>query len=178
MDFCASDSNAKDSRETIHLLEKLWKQMAPGQPFQYSFLDEDFGKMYTSEQRLSQIFFVFAGLAIVIACLGLFALTSFTAEQRAKEIGIRKVLGATVSEITLMLNEEFLILISVAILIAFPASWYFVSNWLNSFAYRVDITIWVYVVSGLVAVSIGLITISFKTVATALVNPVNSLRSE
>ena len=111
---------ASSTQEVINTIEKTWTKLAPGQPFQYSFLDEDFGRMYSAEQRLGKIFVIFAGLAIVIACLGLFALTSFTAEQRTKEIGIRKVLGASVGSIVFLLSKEFGKLIVVAFLIAVP----------------------------------------------------------
>jgi putative ABC transport system permease protein len=135
---------AANSQDVISTVEKTWKSLAPGQPFQYSFLDEDFGRMYSTEQRLGKTFAVFASLAIIIACLGLFALTSFTAEQRTKEIGIRKVLGASVSSIVVLLSKEFGRLILIAFVLAAPLAWYAINWWLKSYTYKVEIGILVY----------------------------------
>ncbi len=152
--------------------------MAPGLPFSYSFLDEDFGNMYSAEQRLGKIFTVFAGLAILIACLGLFALTSFTAEQRTKEIGIRKVLGASVSSIVLLLSKEFGKLIIIAFVLAAPLAWYGVEWWLKSYTYKAEIGILVYLLAGVSAFLVAWITMSFQSFKAASNNPVKSLRSE
>ncbi len=170
--------NSANSNEVIQSIERVWKQLAPGQPFQYSFLDEDFGRMYASEQRLAKIFFTFAGLAIIIACLGLFALTAFTAEQRTKEIGIRKVLGASVSSIIVLLSREFGKLILIAFTIAAPLAWFGVDWWLKSYTYKAEIGLMVYVLAGAVALAIAWITMSYQSMKAALSNPVNSLRSE
>jgi putative ABC transport system permease protein len=169
---------AKNSHEVIESLEKTWKAMAPGLPFSYSFLDEDFGNMYAAEQRLGKIFTVFAGLAILIACLGLFALTSFTAEQRTKEIGIRKVLGASVSSIVLLLSKEFGKLIVIAFVLAAPLAWYGVEWWLKGYTYKADIGILVYLIAGLSAFMVAWLTMSFQSFKAASNNPVKSLRSE
>lgn len=169
---------AANSQDVITVIEKTWKTFAPGQPFQYSFLDEDFGRMYVTEQRLGNTFAVFAGLAILIACLGLFALTAFTAEQRTKEIGIRKVLGASVTSIVLLLSKEFGKLILIAFVLAAPIAWYAINWWLKSYTYKVEIGILVYVVAGLFAFSIAWITMSYQSIRAARNNPVTSLRSE
>jgi putative ABC transport system permease protein len=169
---------AQNSQDVIKSIEATWKKFSPGLPFEYSFLDEDFGKMYTEEERLSEIFSVFAVLAIIIACLGLFALTAFTAEQRTKEIGIRKVLGASVSGIVLLLSKEFGKLILISFVLAAPAAWYGINWWLESYTYKTEIGIFVYVFSGLAAFAVAWLTMSYQSIRAAIANPVNSLRSE
>lgn len=169
---------AKNTQTVIETIEKTWKALAPGQPFQYSFLDEDFANLYSTEQRLGKTFAVFAGLAIIIACLGLFGLTAFTAEQRTKEIGIRKVLGASVSSIIFLLSKEYGKLIIIAFVLAAPLAWYAVNWWLKSYTYKVEIGVWVYVMAGVAAFLIGWITMSFQSVKAASSDPVKSLRSE
>ena len=169
---------AKDTQDVIESIQKTWKTMAPGLPFSYSFLDEDFGKMYSAEQRLGKIFVVFAGLAIIIACLGLFALTSFTAEQRTKEIGIRKVLGASVGSIVILLSKEFGKLIMIAFLLAAPLAWYGIDWWLKSYTYKTELGVFVYLLAGVSAFLVAWITMSFQSFKAATNNPVNSLRSE
>jgi putative ABC transport system permease protein len=169
---------AANSKDVISTVEKTWKSLAPGQPFQYSFLDEDFGRMYVTEQRLGKTFAVFASLAIIIACLGLFALTSFTAEQRTKEIGIRKVLGASVSSIVVLLSKEFGKLILIAFVLAAPLAWYAINWWLKSYTYKVEIGILVYAAAGLFAFGVAWITMSYQSIRAARNNPVTSLRSE
>lgn len=162
----------------IQAVEKVWKSLAPGQPFEYSFLDEDFGKMYRSEERLGNIFTVFASLAIAIACLGLFALTAFTAEQRSKEIGIRKVLGASVNSIVLLLSRDFGKLIIIAFIISAPMAWYAVNWWLETYTYKAAIGPAAYFLAGALALIIALFTISFHSIKAASANPVSSLRNE
>jgi putative ABC transport system permease protein len=169
---------ASSTQQVINTIEKTWVRLAPGQPFQYSFLDEDFGRMYTAEQRLGKIFVIFAGLAIIIACLGLFALTSFTAEQRTKEIGIRKVLGASVGNIVFLLSKEFGKLIIVAFLIAAPLAWYGVNWWLKSYVYKVEVGVMVYLLAGAFLFVIAWATMGYQSIRAATSNPVNSLRSE
>lgn len=166
------------THEIIQSIEKVWKQLASGQPFQYSFLDEDFERMYQSEQRLGKIFALFAGLAIVIACLGLFALTAFTAEQRTKEIGIRKVLGASVSSIVLLLSKDFGKLILIAFVVSAPMAWYAVNWWLESYTYKTEIGVPVYLLAGALAFTIALVTMSYQSIKAAGTNPVESLRTE
>ena len=170
--------SAKDSQEVIQTIENTWKSLAPGQPFQYSFLDDDFGGMYAAEQRLGKIFTFFAGLAIVIACLGLFALTAFTAEQRSKEIGIRKVLGASVSSIVLLLSKEFGRLIIIAFIIAIPFAWYSVDWWLKGYVYKAQIGAMVYMIAGLIAFLIAWLTMGYQSIKAASSNPIDALKSE
>ncbi len=169
---------SKDTQPVITLIESKWKEMAPGQPFSYSFLDESFGKMYAAENRLAKVFGVFASLAVVIACLGLFALTAFTAEQRTKEIGIRKVLGASVSSIVLMLSKDFGKLVVISFVLAAPLAWYGIDWWLKDYTYKTEIGIGVYALAGLAAFGIAWATMSFQSFKAASNNPVKSLRSE
>ena len=164
--------------EVIQSVEKIWKRLAPGQPFQYSFLDEDFARMYHAEQRLGTIFSLFAGLAIIIACLGLFALTAFTAEQRTKEIGIRKVLGASVGSIVVLLSKEFGKLILIAFVLSTPIAWWAVSKWLEGYRYKVEIGWTIFALAGVIALLIAWVTMSFQSIKAAISNPVKSLRSE
>jgi putative ABC transport system permease protein len=149
-----------------------------GQPFQYSFLDDDFNHLYQSEQNTGRIFMSFAFFAILIACLGLFGLVTYAAEQRTKEIGIRKVLGANVANIVVMLSNDFVKLVGIATLISFPVAWYAMNKWLQDFAYRTSINWWIFAAAGLLAVVITIITVSFRAIKAALTNPVISLRSE
>jgi putative ABC transport system permease protein len=169
---------ARNTQDVIQSIEKTWKSLAPGQPFQYSFLDEDFGRMYSSEQQLGKIFIVFASLAIIIACLGLFALTSFTAEQRTKEIGIRKVLGASVSSIVVLLSKEFGKLIVIAFVIAAPIAWFAVDWWLKNYTFKVEVGVFVYLIAGFLSFLIAWLTMSFQSFKAATNDPVKSLRSE
>ena len=159
-------------------IENKWKQVSPNQQFSYSFMDEDFDATYRTEQRIGTIFISFSTLAIVIACLGLFGLAAYAAEQRNKEIGIRKVLGASVSTIVGMLSMDFIKLVLISILIATPLAWWAMNRWLQDFAYRVNIQWYVLATAGIIAVLIAFFTISFQSVKAALGNPVDSLRSE
>ncbi|CAN5647328.1 ABC transporter permease [soil metagenome] len=159
-------------------IEAKWKQIAPGQPFSYQFMDDSFDEMYRAEQRIGTIAMTFAALAILIACLGLFGLAAFMAEQRTKEIGVRKVLGASVGSIIGLLSKDFLKLVLIAILIASPLAWYAMDQWLKDFAYKIDIEWWMFALAGLLAVGIALLTVSFQSIKAALMNPVKSLRSE
>jgi putative ABC transport system permease protein len=159
-------------------LEKLYKQYFPGNPFEFFFVDENYNKQYKAEQQYGLIFTVASSLAIFIACLGLFGLAAFTVEQRVKEIGIRKVLGASVPQVTALLSKDFLVLVIVSIFIATPLSWYAMDQWLQGFAYRTEITWWIFGIAGMVAVLIALITVSSQAIKAAVSNPVNSLRSE
>lgn len=169
---------AKNTKEVIDGLQATWQKIAPGMPFAYSFLDEDFEAMYSVEQRLGKIFTVFAGLAIVIACLGLFALTAFTAEQRTKEIGIRKVMGASVSSIVVLLSREFGKLILVAFLIAVPVAWFGINKWLDTYTYRTEIGLLIYALAGVISFLIAWLTMGYQSFRAAMADPVRSLRSE
>lgn len=170
--------SGKDPAKSIAFLESTWKQFLPEIPFEYNFLDDNFDKLYEAEQRQGIIFTSFACIAIFIASLGLFGLSAFTISQRIKEIGVRKVLGADVSGIVALLSKDFLILVLVAAIIAFPVAWYSMNNWLKDFAYRVNIQWWIFVLAALGALLIALATVSFQAIKAALANPVKSLRSE
>jgi len=159
-------------------IKDKWRGLSPAQPFGYSFMDDDFNKLYNTEQRTGTIALSFTSLAIIIACLGLFGLAAYAAEQRTKEIGIRKVLGANVSTIVKMLSKDFILLVLIAILIAAPFAWWAMNFWLRSFAYRQNIQWWVPVIAGITAIIIAFVTISFQSIKAALSNPVNSLKSE
>jgi len=165
-------------KTAIEKAKALWKEVVPNAPFDYDFLDDSFGSLYQEEQRAATLLGVFTALALFIGCLGLFALAAYTAEQRTKEIGIRKVLGASVFGITSLLAKDFIKLVLLAILIASPVAWYFMNQWLAEFAYRIDMEWWMFVVAGVAAVGIAFLTIGFQSVKAALANPVKSLRSE
>lgn len=162
----------------IGQIKAKWQLMSKDHPFDYQFMDEQFNNLYTAEQRTGNIFIVFAVLAILIACLGLFGLVTYAAEQRTKEIGIRKVLGASIPGIVTMIAKDFLKLVFIASVIAFPIAWWVMHKWLQDFAYRVRISWWVFVLAGLTAVVIALITVSFQAIKAAVTNPVKSLRTE
>jgi putative ABC transport system permease protein len=164
--------------EVIAAAEQAWTEQAPAFPFRYRFLDEQLDRLYQSEARQGRIFAFFAGIAIFIACLGMFGLAAYAASLRVKEIGIRKVVGATVSDIVVLLYRDFLKLVVIAILVAAPVAWYFIRDWLSEFAYHIDIEWWVFMLAGILAISIAMLTISFQSVRAALANPVESLRDE
>ena len=164
--------------QLISSIENSFKKLAPGMPFSYSFMDEDFNRTYKAEQKMGGLSIAFSALAILIACLGLFGLVTFAASQRTKEIGIRKVLGASVSNVTAMLSKDFLKLVFIAALISFPLAWWAMSQWLQGFAYRVELSWWIFLIAGLAAILIAMITISFQAIKAAVANPVDSLRSE
>src|SRR6187397_1159658 len=170
--------NGKDIRPTLGRLEMMWKQRIPDRPFTYHFLEEDYNKLYVGEQRSSTLFTVAATLAIVLACLGLFGLAAFTTVQRTKEIGIRRVLGANITNITLLIARNFLQLIGIAILIAIPLAWYAGNQWLQDFAFRIPVHGWVFIAASVATILIALGTVGFHAVRSALMNPVKSLRTE
>jgi putative ABC transport system permease protein len=159
-------------------IEGVWKKFLPETPFEYTFMDDNFDRLYQSEQREGTIFTIFACIAICIASLGLFGLSAFSITQRIKEIGIRKVIGASVTGIVTLLSKDFLKLVVIASIIAFPIAWYAMHNWLQDFAYRSSIPWWLFAAAGIIAVVIALATISFQAIRAATVNPVKSLRSE
>lgn len=158
--------------------EKIWQQMAPGQTFRYTFMDERFDKLYESESRSAYLLNIFTGIAIFIACLGLFGLATFTAEQRTKEIGIRKVLGASVSAIVGLLSKDFLKLVLIGVIAATPIAYYFMNQWLQDFAYRVQLQWWVFLIAAILAILIAFLTVSVQSIRAALSNPIKALRSE
>ncbi|SHN09453.1 ABC transporter permease [Mucilaginibacter sp. OK098] len=165
-------------RSTIAEITSLWKNISPSQPLRYTFMDERFASMYDDVQRMGRIFTSFAVLAIIIACLGLFALAAFMAEQRSKEIGIRKVLGASVQSITRLLSFDFVKLVVLSIIIASPIAWWAMTKWLQDFTYRAPISWWIFACAGIVAIGIALITVSFQSIKAAIANPIRALRSE
>ena len=169
---------AADVADVVASFRKQWEAFNSPAPFTYSFLNERFAFLYEAEQRTSQLFTVFALISIVIACLGLFGLAAFTAEQRTKEVGVRKVLGATVMDIVALLSGDFLKPVLMAILLAVPIAWLAMNRWLESFAYRITIEWWAFALSGLLAIGIALLTVSSQSVKAALMDPMKSLRSE
>jgi hypothetical protein len=171
-------TEAGKTKEALAALEKICKQLNPKFPFTYYFSDEEYQKLYKSEQVVSKLSDYFAFLGIFISCLGLLGLAMFTAEQRNKEIGIRKVLGASVVSLFTLLSREFIILVVVALVIASPLAWWAMHSWLQGFAYSVPIGIWVFAVAGVLAILIALITVSFQAIKAAVANPVRSLRTE
>jgi putative ABC transport system permease protein len=167
-----------DITETIEFLKQTWKKFAGDESFYCNFVDRDLARMYEAEQKTADIAIVVSVLAIFIACLGLFGLASFVTEQRVKEIGIRKVMGASVFEIVMLLSEEFTKWVLIANAIAWPVAYYFMNSWLQNFAYRVSINVWIFILAGLLALAIALATVSFQAVKAAIANPIDSLRYE
>ncbi|MER2999357.1 ABC transporter permease [Pontibacter populi] len=161
---------------SIANVKQVWSKFSPDYPLEYIFMDDNFEKMYTSEDKLKTLLWIFTGIAIFVACLGLFGLAAYAAERRKKEIGIRKVLGAENHTIVALLSKEFLKLVIVAALIAFPLAWYAMNKWLEDFAYRIDISLWVFIVAGLVAAAVAFFTISFQAIKAARANPILNLR--
>ncbi|RRB10544.1 FtsX-like permease family protein [Larkinella knui] len=170
--------NTQNLPNLLKQVESVWQKMPAGVQFRYRFMDEAFDTMYRAEQRVGQISLTFAGLAILIASLGLFGLATYMAEQRTKEIGIRKVLGAGTTGIVTLLSRDFLKLVLIAILIASPVAWYVMNRWLQDFAYKISIEWWIFALAGLLSIGIALVTVSFQSIKAALMNPVKSLRSE
>jgi putative ABC transport system permease protein len=170
--------NTSNLPRTIDHVRKSWATAFRGNPFEYFFLDEYFDRQYASERKFEKLFVSFAVLAIIIGCLGLFGLSAYTASQRIKEIGIRKVLGASVPDITKMLSKDFLRLVIIAIVIASPIAWWAMSKWLEDFAYRVSISWWIFVVAGALALLIAMLTVSLQAIKAAIANPIKSLRTE
>ncbi|MFT3935015.1 MAG: ABC transporter permease [Chitinophagaceae bacterium] len=170
--------NGAKAANAISFIESVWKQNFPERPFEYQFLDDHFAEVYRADKQVSSVVAVLATLAIIISCLGLFGLASYSAERRTKEVGIRKVLGASVQNITTMLSKDFLKYVLVATLIAWPLAWFAIYKWLQDYAYRIPISWWVFILAGAVACLIAIATISFQAIKAALANPVKSLRSE
>lgn len=168
----------QNTKQALAAAERVWKQNSPQYPFAYAFLDDSYDQLYKAEQRTGQLFQFFAGIAILISCLGLFGLAAYTAEQRTKEIGVRKVLGASIFSIVGLLSKDFLTLVIVAIVIASPLAWWAMNAWLKDFAYKITIEWWVLALAGILAVGIALLTVSFQSIRAALMDPVKSLRSE
>ncbi|MBB6110932.1 putative ABC transport system permease protein [Mucilaginibacter lappiensis] len=183
--FLSQDKGALSIRVNTHnyqafvaQVKQLWKNMSPNEHFEYSFMDEDFDAAYRSEQRTGKLFLSFTTLAVIIACLGLFSLAAYAAEQRNKEIGIRKILGAGVSTIVAMLSKDFIKLVFISIIIATPLAWLMMNKWLQGYAYRQNIQWWMLLSAGAGALVIAIVTISSQSFKAARSNPVDSLRSE
>lgn len=169
-----------DVKKSLAAIERSWKELFPNHPFEYDFLDQDFDSQYKADEKRSQIFTAFSALTVTIACLGLLGLAAFTTEQRTKEIGVRKVIGASVKSLVVLVSKEFFILVGLGMVLAFPAAWYFTDNWLQNFAYRIQLEgEWLtFAVSALLAFVITLLTVGYHVIRAASVNPVNSLRDE
>jgi putative ABC transport system permease protein len=171
-------TTAGQAKQAVAAVEKAWKQFIPAQPFEYAFLDDQFNALYRKEKKVSSLMAVFAGLAIVVSCLGLLGLAMFTAEQRTKEIGIRKVLGATLSNIMLLLSKDFVWLVLIGTVVATPVAWWAMNRWLEDFAYRTPISTWIFILAGIFALLVAIVTVSLQAIKTATANPVNSLRTQ
>ncbi|HXL57399.1 MAG TPA: FtsX-like permease family protein, partial [Chitinophagaceae bacterium] len=167
-----------ETQQALAKIEAVMKKENPAYPFNYVFVDDQFNKMFTNEMLISKLSQVFAALAIIISCLGLFGLAAYTAERRTKEIGIRKVLGASVSGIAALLSKDFIKLVLIASVIAFPVAWWAMHSWLQNYQYRIEISWWIFIIAGAAALLIALITISFQAIRAAVANPVKNLRTE
>ena len=167
-----------DLKEATAKIERSYKKSFPDEEFQYFFVDDRIQQFYQTEERMGKVAGLATVIAILISCLGLFGLSSFAVIQRTKEIGIRKVLGASVKSILFLFSKDFLILILIAFIVSAPIAFYITDLWLNSFAYKIDVTIWTFIASGVISVLIALITMSFRTVSAAKADPVKSLRYE
>jgi putative ABC transport system permease protein len=168
----------EETDATLAFVQAAFHEFFPGNIFSYAFLDQSYQRLYESERRFGRILGFFTLLAILIACLGLFGLASYMTFLRTKEIGVRKVLGASVSGIVVLLSRDFLRLVVIGLLIASPVAWYFMKEWLREFPYRIDVEWWIFVIAGVVAVMVAFLTVSFQSIKAALSNPVKSLRSE
>ena len=171
-------ANATDYEQLLTGLQQSWKAVNPNTPFTYTFIDKEVEKLYAEEQRLAKVSILFTCLAVLISCLGLFGLISFMAEQKKKEIGIRKVLGANVSTVVHMLTKDFVKLVLIALLIAAPLVWYFMNQWLEDFTYRIEISWWMFGLAGGISLAITMVTISFQVIKAATSNPIKNLRTE
>ena len=170
--------NAANTDEVVNFIKTEWNKFSSGRALEYTFMDEDFNKMYNAEKKIGEIFSVFAFLAIFIGCLGLFGLAAFTAEQKTKEIGIRKVLGASVPGIIFMLSKEFAKLVLIAFTISVPIAYYYMNIWLQDFQYRIGLSADIFLFAGLIAITIAMLTVSYHAIKIATTNPSKSLRYE
>jgi putative ABC transport system permease protein len=170
--------NTADVTQTIGRIENIWKARIAWHPFEYHFLNDDYNKLYITEQKTAAIFSLFAGLALILACLGLFGLAAFTTLQRTKEIGVRKILGAGTTSLVAMLSKEFLQLVCIAFVIAVPVAWVTVEKWLQDCAYRIQVNVFVFLAAGSAVLLITLLTAGYHAVKAALANPVKALRND
>ncbi|MEO8861780.1 MAG: FtsX-like permease family protein, partial [Ginsengibacter sp.] len=166
------------THEAINKIGTVFKSFNTEQPFEYTFVDDDYAKKFETEERIEKLAGIFAALTIIISCLGLFGLTSFVAEQRKKEIGVRKVLGASVTNLWNLLSRDFVMLVIISFIISVPLSYYFMHNWLQSYDYRIGIPWWIFVVAGCGSMLLTLLTVSFQAIKAAVADPVKSLRTE
>jgi putative ABC transport system permease protein len=176
--YLIAHTNGSNVGQSLTTLETAWKKLNPNEPFEYSFLDQDFHKNYEAESRQASLIRYFTIIAIIISCLGLFGLATFTAEQRTKEIGIRKVLGASVLTVVGLLSKDFLKLVLIAVVIASPLAWYAMNKWLQNFAYQTSVSWQVFALTSILAITIAFVTVSYQAIRAALSNPVKSLRTE
>jgi hypothetical protein len=167
-----------DIKNTISRIEKIWSRVYPEYVFEYQFMDQKIAAFYQQENKLSHLYKIFAAIAIILSCLGLYGLASFMAVQRIKEVGIRKVLGASVQNVIYLFSKEFVILISIAFIIATSISWYFMDKWLQGYVYRIRLSWWIFIAGGLISLLIALITVSSQAVKAAMTSPVKNLRTE
>jgi putative ABC transport system permease protein len=170
--------NGSKQKEALAFIQSVWQKNLPGHPFEFQFLDDHFDEIYRADAQVSKIVGILATLAIIISCLGLFGLASYSAERRVKEIGIRRVLGSSVQRIVSMLSKDFLKLVLIANLIAWPVAWFAINKWLQDFAYRIPMSWWIFILTGLIALFVALCTVSFQAIKAAIANPVKSLRTE
>ena len=170
--------SSTDYKSLLSKIQNVWHKNLPAVPFEYAFLDDEVQKQYSAEITLSRIIYLFTVMAIFISCLGLFGLAAFSAEQRRKEIGVRKVLGASVPGIVRLLSKDFIKLVIISIVVATPVAWWAMNKWLQSFTYRVDISWWMFALAGIVAICIAVLTVSLQAIRAAIANPVKSLRTE
>jgi ABC-type antimicrobial peptide transport system permease subunit len=166
------------AKDALSKIEPVFKSFNPDQPFEYTFVDDDYAKKFTNEERISKLASFFAILAVAISCLGLFGLTSFVAEQRKKEIGVRKILGASVLNVWNLLSKDFVVLVIISFVISVPLSYYFMSKWLLNYHFRVELSWWIFLAAGIGALAITIAVVSFQAIKAAVANPVKSLRSE
>jgi ABC-type antimicrobial peptide transport system permease subunit len=188
MFFCGRPENTTEmyirlkqsanAEAALSRIQNVFKKYNPAYPFNYVFVDDQFNAMFLSEMLISKLSKLFAALAVLISCLGLFGLAAYTAERRTKEIGVRKVLGASITNITAMLSKDFIKLVAISCLTAFPIAWWVMHNWLQNYQYRIAISWWIFVVVGVLSMLIALITISFQSIKAAITNPAKSLRME
>jgi putative ABC transport system permease protein len=167
-----------NTQQTIAHMEKTWQELVPNRPFEYHFIDDDFNELYNSELQLGRAMKLFASIAITLATLGLFGLSSYIVQQRTKEIGIRKVMGASILNILTVTSKNFVILVVLAILFASPVAYWMMKQWLNEFTYRIDVSWWVFLIAGATTITVAILTVSIHGWKASTANPVKSLRSE
>ena len=178
MNYVAIRLKANEYQQAIKSIESKWKELVPDRPFRYEFLQDNLNRGYDEEHRSAKMFTIFSGLAVVIACVGLFGLSAYTASRRTKEIGIRKVLGATVGGVVMLLSKDFARLVAIAFVLASPLAWWMMDQWLNGFAYKITMGATPFILAGITALAIAWLTISYQSVKAAIANPVRSLKSE